>query len=147
MGWVGGCHYQLDLSKNAIGASGMQSLASVLAASDCSIRTLGLARCNMREDGCRLIATALSVNRSLQWLNLEKNMMGDRGCFALADALAANDSLLTLELQVSSSYHLALLGGGLIRRLKPRVVWVRRNRNTESQLQAALSSRALCEWQ
>jgi hypothetical protein len=26
----------------------------------------GLARCNLREDGSRLIATALSVNRSLQ---------------------------------------------------------------------------------
>jgi hypothetical protein len=35
---------QLDISKNAVGAGGMQSLASVLAASDCKLRTLVEAR-------------------------------------------------------------------------------------------------------
>ena len=40
----GGVGEQLDISKNAVGAGGMQSLASVLAASDCKLRTLVEAR-------------------------------------------------------------------------------------------------------
>eukprot|EP00744_Colponema_vietnamica_P012813 GILI01017971.1.p1 GENE.GILI01017971.1~~GILI01017971.1.p1 ORF type:complete len:391 (+),score=122.70 GILI01017971.1:75-1247(+) len=88
----------LQLRCNEISVGGAEALGGLLASPECQLQLVDLASNRVADRGCKAIAQALRLNRTLQELDLTNNSIGDKGLVALADALHSNNTLQTLRL-------------------------------------------------
>ncbi|XP_076836638.1 ribonuclease inhibitor-like [Brachyhypopomus gauderio] len=88
---------ELNLNYNKPGDSGVKQLSALLEDSHCALEKLHLSDCNIREEGCVALASALRSNPSshLRELNLNYNEPGDSGVKQLSALL--EDPHCTLE--------------------------------------------------
>ncbi|XP_051574282.1 NACHT, LRR and PYD domains-containing protein 12-like isoform X2 [Myxocyprinus asiaticus] len=74
------CLRELELNNNDLKDSGVEKLSTGLKGPQCSIEKLGLSGCMITEEGCSLLASALSSNTGhLRELDLSYNHPGDSG--------------------------------------------------------------------
>ncbi|XP_062393581.1 NACHT, LRR and PYD domains-containing protein 3-like isoform X2 [Sardina pilchardus] len=90
---------ELDLSSNYLGDSGVRLLSVGLKHTNCKLETLRLAGCDLQEDSCKILASALQSNSLLKELDLSSNYLGDSGVRLLSVGLKhTNCKLETLRL-------------------------------------------------
>ncbi|KAK7162383.1 hypothetical protein R3I93_006623 [Phoxinus phoxinus] len=78
----------LDLSVNTLGDSGVKHLCAVLKDPHCKLERLRLSWCDMTDEDCSDVTSALKSNPShLRDLNLSRNKLGDSGVKNLSDLL------------------------------------------------------------
>lgn len=87
----------LDLSQNVLGDEGCSLLASALTGKTSVLRALDLSSNLLMDEGVVAVADMLIANRSLRSLDLSNNMFGDSPVLFLADALKTNSTLQTLK--------------------------------------------------
>ena len=63
----------LDLSKNKLGISGCEALATLLEKENSVLKCLSLVKTRMDDEGITIIVYALRNNKTLETLNLSKN--------------------------------------------------------------------------
>ncbi|XP_055751414.1 NACHT, LRR and PYD domains-containing protein 3-like isoform X2 [Salvelinus fontinalis] len=79
---------ELDLSNNDLKDSGVKLLSAVLGNPHCKLETLRLSRCQVTEEGCASLVSALKSNPShLRELDLSYNHPGDSGVRLLSAGL------------------------------------------------------------
>uniref|UniRef100_A0A3B4XII5 NACHT domain-containing protein n=1 Tax=Seriola lalandi dorsalis TaxID=1841481 RepID=A0A3B4XII5_SERLL len=79
---------ELDLSNNDLQDSGVKRLSVGLGSQHCKLETLRLSGCQITEEGCSSLASALTSNPShLRELDLSYNHPGDSGGKLLSDGL------------------------------------------------------------
>jgi len=83
----------LDLTANKINFKGCESLAKFLCGEYCVLESLILASNCTGHYGAKMIAQALSKNRTLVHLDMTRNNIDDNGLFMIAEALETNDTL------------------------------------------------------
>ncbi|XP_029552312.1 NACHT, LRR and PYD domains-containing protein 12 isoform X2 [Salmo trutta] len=92
---------ELDLSHNYLGNSGVMMLSAGLGNPHCKLMILRLCNCDMTEEGCASLATALRLNPShLKDLDLSFNSPGDPGMnllFAVLVDPCCKLEILTLD--------------------------------------------------
>ncbi|XP_069857372.1 ribonuclease inhibitor-like [Dipodomys merriami] len=88
---------ELQLSSNKLGDSGVQELCQGLGQPGCVLRVLWLGDCDVTNNGCSSLASALLANHSLRVLELSNNCMGDPGVQQLVDSLRQPGCALALE--------------------------------------------------
>jgi Ran GTPase-activating protein (RanGAP) involved in mRNA processing and transport len=88
----------LDLSGNAVGASGAEDLAAAVRLNPHLLR-LALGTNTIADEGTLSFAAALKDNRRLTQLDLAANCVGDHGVAGLAEVLCTNQVLQMLDLQ------------------------------------------------
>ncbi|XP_076836043.1 NACHT, LRR and PYD domains-containing protein 3-like isoform X2 [Brachyhypopomus gauderio] len=88
---------ELNLTYNKPGDSGVKQLSALLEDPHCTLETLDLSSCSIREEGCVALCSALRSNPSshLRELNLNYNEPGDSGVKQLSALL--EDPHCTLE--------------------------------------------------
>ncbi|KAK3505710.1 hypothetical protein QTP70_020504 [Hemibagrus guttatus] len=78
----------LDLSDNYLGDAGVKSLSAVLENPHCKLETLGLCGCDVSDEDCAALTSALRSNPShLTYLDLSRNNLGDSGVKSLSAVL------------------------------------------------------------
>ncbi|XP_051741040.1 ribonuclease inhibitor-like isoform X2 [Ctenopharyngodon idella] len=90
----------LDLSFNNLGESGLKIISDGLKDPNCTLNTLKLYRCEVTDEGCGYLASALRLNPShLRELDLSGNNLGESGLKIISDLLKdPNCTLNTLKL-------------------------------------------------
>ncbi|XP_062294351.1 NACHT, LRR and PYD domains-containing protein 12-like isoform X2 [Scomber scombrus] len=84
---------ELDLSHNKFHDGGLKLLSKVL--NKCSLKTLRLSECGIKEDGCKCLALALRSNPShLKNLDLSRNSFGEQAVAHLCGFLRQPDCQL-----------------------------------------------------
>ncbi|XP_053193575.1 NACHT, LRR and PYD domains-containing protein 12-like isoform X2 [Scomber japonicus] len=84
---------ELDLSHNKFHDRGLKLLSEVL--NKCSLKTLRLSDCGIKEDGCKCLALALSSNSShLKNLDVSRNSFGEQAVAHLCGFLRQPDCQL-----------------------------------------------------
>ncbi|XP_076828370.1 NACHT, LRR and PYD domains-containing protein 3-like isoform X2 [Brachyhypopomus gauderio] len=80
---------ELNLNLNEPGDSGVKQLSALLEDPHCTLETLDLSSCSIREEGCAALCSALRSNPSshLRELNLNNNEPGDSGVKQLSALL------------------------------------------------------------
>ncbi|CAL8290784.1 unnamed protein product [Lota lota] len=79
---------ELDLSTNDLQDSGVKLLSAGLGSPHCTLETLSLSGCLVKQEGCASLASALSSNPShLRELDLSYNHPGDSGVMLLSAGL------------------------------------------------------------
>ncbi|XP_051763715.1 NACHT, LRR and PYD domains-containing protein 12-like isoform X4 [Ctenopharyngodon idella] len=78
---------ELDLSENKIGGQGLTLLSDELKDPHCKLEKLWLSQCNITDEGCAALTSALRSNSHLTELNLSENKIGDEGLMLLSDGL------------------------------------------------------------
>ncbi|XP_048052028.1 NACHT, LRR and PYD domains-containing protein 12-like isoform X2 [Megalobrama amblycephala] len=78
---------ELDLSNNIIGGEGLTLLSDGLKDPHCKLEKLTLCRCNITDEGCAVLASALRSNSHLRELDLSNNIIGGEGLMLLSDGL------------------------------------------------------------
>uniref|UniRef100_A0A8C1UZR3 Uncharacterized protein n=1 Tax=Cyprinus carpio TaxID=7962 RepID=A0A8C1UZR3_CYPCA len=79
---------RLDLSKNKLSDSGINLLSTGLGNPHCKLEMLGLHDCDVTDEGCAALASALRSNPSyLRELDLSDNKLGDLGVKLLSTGL------------------------------------------------------------
>ncbi|CAL8290449.1 unnamed protein product [Lota lota] len=79
---------ELDLSTNDVQDSGVKLLSAGLGSPHCTLETLRLSGCLVKQEGCASLASALSSNPShLRELDLSYNHPGDSGVMLLSAGL------------------------------------------------------------
>ncbi|XP_026109355.1 ribonuclease inhibitor-like [Carassius auratus] len=79
---------KLDLSENELKNTGVNHLCDTLKDSNCKVERLRLRCCDVTEEGCSSVTSALKSNPShLRELNLSGNPLGDSGVKHLCDLL------------------------------------------------------------
>ncbi|XP_073722027.1 NLR family CARD domain-containing protein 3-like isoform X2 [Misgurnus anguillicaudatus] len=78
---------ELDLSYNKLRDSGVKLISDVLKNPDCKLEILKLERCNITDEGCVALTSALRSNPSshLSYLNLSYNKLTDSGVKLISD--------------------------------------------------------------
>lgn len=79
--------FELQMSSNPLGDSGVVELCKALGYPDTVLRVLWLGDCDVTDSGCSSLATVLLANRSLRELDLSNNCMGDTGVLQLLESL------------------------------------------------------------
>ncbi|XP_032747381.1 ribonuclease inhibitor isoform X1 [Rattus rattus] len=79
--------FELQMSSNPLGDSGVVELCKALGHPDIVLRVLWLGDCDVTDSGCSSLATVLLANRSLRELDLSNNCMGDTGVLQLLESL------------------------------------------------------------
>ncbi|XP_077057613.1 NACHT, LRR and PYD domains-containing protein 12-like isoform X4 [Siphateles boraxobius] len=77
----------LDLSGNKLGDSGVKNLRDLLMNPQFKLEKLQLRCCDMTDEGCSDVTSALKSNPSLRELNLSGSKLGDSGVKNLSDLL------------------------------------------------------------
>ncbi|XP_067296855.1 NLR family CARD domain-containing protein 3-like isoform X1 [Pseudorasbora parva] len=78
---------ELELTGNKIGDEGVTLLSDGLKDPHCKLETLRLRSCNITDEGCAALASALRSNSHLRELDLTDNIIGDKGVTLLSDEL------------------------------------------------------------
>ncbi|XP_048036225.1 NACHT, LRR and PYD domains-containing protein 12-like isoform X1 [Megalobrama amblycephala] len=78
---------ELDLTENKIGDGGLTLLSDGLKDPHCKLEKLTLWNCNITDEGCAALASALRSNSHLRELDLTENKLGCRGLTLLSDGL------------------------------------------------------------
>ncbi|XP_051978400.1 NACHT, LRR and PYD domains-containing protein 3-like [Xyrauchen texanus] len=78
---------ELDLSGNKLGDSGVKLLSAGLENHQCKVEILRLRYCGVNDEGCAVLASALSNHSHLRELNLSGNKLGDSGVKLLSAGL------------------------------------------------------------
>ncbi|ROJ33222.1 NACHT, LRR and PYD domains-containing protein 3 [Anabarilius grahami] len=78
---------ELDLTENKIGDGGLTLLSDGLKDPHCKLEKLTLWNCNITDEGCAALASALRSNSHLRELDLTENKLGDGGLTLLSDGL------------------------------------------------------------
>ncbi|XP_048051929.1 NACHT, LRR and PYD domains-containing protein 12-like isoform X2 [Megalobrama amblycephala] len=78
---------EVDLSVNKIGGRGLTLLSDGLKDPHCKLEKLKLYDCNITDEGCAALTSALRSNSHLRELNLSDNKIGDEGLTLLSDGL------------------------------------------------------------
>ncbi|KAL7425823.1 hypothetical protein ACHAXM_000181 [Skeletonema potamos] len=100
----------LSLSGNTpITGTGVRAISRILQSHTSGLETLSLNRINLGDDGGKILAAALSINKSLVYLSLQSGSIGDDGLRALASGLSRNSTLHELDF----SGNAALTAAGL----------------------------------
>ncbi|KAK5622754.1 hypothetical protein CRENBAI_025113 [Crenichthys baileyi] len=82
------CLRELDVSNNDLQDAGVQNLSGGLENPQCKLETLRLSGCQITEEGCSFLATALSTNPShLKELDLSYNHPGESGVNLLSSGV------------------------------------------------------------
>ncbi|XP_062396770.1 NACHT, LRR and PYD domains-containing protein 3-like [Sardina pilchardus] len=90
---------ELDLSHNNLGYSGGQLLSKGLSSPHCKLQTLRLAGCELTEESCKAVVSALQSSISLKELDLSHNDLKDSGVQLLSTGLSSpHCKLQTLRL-------------------------------------------------
>ncbi|XP_073719059.1 protein NLRC3 [Misgurnus anguillicaudatus] len=78
---------ELNLSDNKIGDLGVEEISDVLKNPDCKLEILKLSGCNIRNEGCDTLISALKSNPDthLTHLNLSRNKFGDSRMKLISD--------------------------------------------------------------
>ncbi|XP_029935044.1 NACHT, LRR and PYD domains-containing protein 12-like [Myripristis murdjan] len=91
---------ELDLSENKLQDSGVKLLSAGLESPNCRLKTLRLTDCQVADEGCASLASALKSNPHLTELDLSYNDLQDSGMKLLSDLVESpNCSLETLRLE------------------------------------------------
>uniref|UniRef100_A0A672R500 Uncharacterized protein n=1 Tax=Sinocyclocheilus grahami TaxID=75366 RepID=A0A672R500_SINGR len=94
---------ELDLTGNDPGPSGVKKLSDLLQDPNSQLKTLRL-RCNLTDEGCSAVTSALKSNPSyLRELELSENKLGDSGVKNLSDLLI-NQKCKLEKLELVSLY-------------------------------------------
>ncbi|KAM3869064.1 protein NLRC3-like [Diretmus argenteus] len=103
----------LDLSNNDLQDSGVKLVSTGLRSPDCRLETLSLSGCQVSEEGCAALVSALTANpSSLRELDLSYNHPGDSGVEQLSAGLEDPDWRLetlrpkTISASSSANFHL-----------------------------------------
>ncbi|KAK7165692.1 hypothetical protein R3I93_005690 [Phoxinus phoxinus] len=78
---------ELDLTENIIGDKGLKLLSDGLKDPHCKLEKLELWGCNITDEGCAALTSALRSNSLLRELDLTENIIGDKGLTLLSDGL------------------------------------------------------------
>ncbi|XP_037398365.1 NACHT, LRR and PYD domains-containing protein 3-like isoform X3 [Pygocentrus nattereri] len=78
---------ELNLSNNKLQDSGLELLAVVFKDPHCKLEKLELGNCNLTEESCGTLSSALTSNSSLRSLNLSYNKLQDSGVKLLSVGL------------------------------------------------------------
>ncbi|XP_056097032.1 NLR family CARD domain-containing protein 3-like isoform X6 [Rhinichthys klamathensis goyatoka] len=78
---------ELDLTGNIIGDKGLKLLSDGLKDPHCKLEKLELRWCEITDEGCAALVSALRSNSHLRELNLSANIIGDKGVKLLSDGL------------------------------------------------------------
>ncbi|XP_010814261.1 NACHT, LRR and PYD domains-containing protein 1 isoform X3 [Bos taurus] len=78
---------ELDLSRNILSRSAVQSLDEALRCPGCQLETLRLASCSLTAESCKDIASGLSTSQTLMQLELSFNTLLDAGAEHLCQGL------------------------------------------------------------
>ncbi|XP_062398569.1 NACHT, LRR and PYD domains-containing protein 12-like [Sardina pilchardus] len=86
---------ELDLSHNDLKESGVQLLCTGLRSPHCKLQTLRLAGCELTEESCKAVASALQSSISLKELDLSHNDLKESGVQLLSTGLSSPHCKLT----------------------------------------------------
>ncbi|XP_067259746.1 NACHT, LRR and PYD domains-containing protein 12-like isoform X2 [Chanodichthys erythropterus] len=78
---------ELDLTLNSIGNGGLMLLSDGLKDSNCKLEKLMLRDCEVTDEGCVALTSALRSNSHLREMDLSQNKIGDKGLTLLSDGL------------------------------------------------------------
>ncbi|XDV15849.1 hypothetical protein PO909_015820 [Leuciscus waleckii] len=78
---------ELDLTLNIIGDKGLKLLSDELKDPHCKLEKLKLWGCEITDEGCAALTSALRSNSHLRELDLTWNIIGDKGLTLLSDEL------------------------------------------------------------
>uniref|UniRef100_W5L3G9 Uncharacterized protein n=1 Tax=Astyanax mexicanus TaxID=7994 RepID=W5L3G9_ASTMX len=87
---------ELNLSKNWLLDSGVESLCEGLKDKNCKLQRLRLDKCGLKEESCADLSSVLTSENSLIELNLSKNRLHDSGVKILCDGLKDNNCKLQI---------------------------------------------------
>ena len=88
----------LDISCNQICFQGMSFISDYLQREDTCLRSLNLANNKMSDQGAKLFAQGIALNRSLLHVDLTNNSINCEGLCRLAEGLSENETLTSLKL-------------------------------------------------
>ncbi|XP_063059423.1 NACHT, LRR and PYD domains-containing protein 12-like isoform X2 [Engraulis encrasicolus] len=90
---------EMDLSKNALGDSGVEFISKGLSSPHCKLQTLRLSGCQLTDKSCEFVANALQSANPLLEMDLSKNALGDSGVEFICKGLSSpHCKLQTLRL-------------------------------------------------
>ncbi|XP_062396626.1 uncharacterized protein LOC134087248 isoform X2 [Sardina pilchardus] len=93
------CLKELDLSDNDLKESGVQLLSTGLSSPHCKLQSLRLAGCELTEESCKAVASALQSSISLKELDLSHNDLKESSVQLLSTGLSSpHCKLQTLRL-------------------------------------------------
>ena len=88
----------LDISCNQICFQGMSFISDYLQREDTRLKSLNLANNKMCDQGAKIFAQGIALNKSLLHVDLTNNSINCEGLCRLAEGLSENETLLSLKL-------------------------------------------------
>ncbi|KAI4880674.1 hypothetical protein NFI96_004119 [Prochilodus magdalenae] len=87
---------ELDLSNNDLQDSGVELLSTTLKSSQCKLKTLRFAICNLSKKSCEILQSVLQTENSLKELDLSNNDLQDSGVELLSAGLKSSHCKLEI---------------------------------------------------
>jgi len=88
----------LDISCNQICFQGMSFISEFLQRDDTTLKSLNLANNKISDQGAKIFAQGISLNKSLLHVDLTTNSINCEGLCRLAEGLSENETLMSLKL-------------------------------------------------